>query len=350
LAALKAHADQAAGQGRILPGHGVNGHAGFAPGLAFYAACCSTGAMLDKLVYFVAVAREQSFRRAAEACGVAQPTLSAGIKQLEDEFGVMLILRSSRFHGLTPEGEKMLVWAKRLIGDARAMRQELQGMKDGLTGHLRIAVIPTALSLVPVLTTPCRQRHPDLQFTVLSCPSARILEMLENLEVDAGITYLNHEPLGRVQAVPLYTERYQLITTEGARFADRTSVTWADLGQIPLCLLTADMQNRRIMDKMMRDAGAEPNAALESNSQVTLLAHVLTGHWATVLPEHIAATLALAPRLRCIPVDMGAGEKHEVGLVLPQHDPMPVLAAALLAEATLTATHGGFDRSLLSQH
>ena len=306
--------------------------------------------MLEKLTYFVAVAREQSFRRAAEACGVAQPTLSAGIKQLEEEFGVMLVLRSSRFHGLTPEGEKVLVWARRLIGDARAMRQDLQGMKDGLTGHLRVAVIPTALAMVPVLTTPCRQRHPALQFTILSCPSARILEMLENLEVDAGITYLNNEPLGRVQTMPLYIERYRFITTEGARFADRDCVTWAELAEVPLCLLTPDMQNRRIMDRLMREAGAEPTAALESNSQVTLLAHVLSGGWATVLPEHIAETLALAPRLRCIPVTTSPAASYHVGLVLPQHDPMPILAAALMAEARLVSGKSRFDRTSLSQH
>ncbi len=290
--------------------------------------------MLEKLTYFVALAREQSFRRAAEACGVAQPTLSAGIKQLEDECGVMLVLRSSRFHGLTPEGEKVLVWAKRLIGDARAMRQELQFMREGLTGHLRIAVIPTALAMVPVLTTPCRKRHPALQFTVLSCPSSRILELLENLEVDAGITYLNNEPLGRLQTVPLYSERYRFITTEAAPLADRESVSWAELSQVPLCLLTPDMQNRRIMDRLMREAGVEPRAALESNSQVTLLAHVISGEWATVLPESIADTLALAPRLRCIPV-APAGTAYDVGLVLPQHEPMPLLAAALMAEARL---------------
>jgi DNA-binding transcriptional LysR family regulator len=290
--------------------------------------------VLEKLTYFVALAREQSFRRAAEACGVAQPTLSAGIKQLEDECGVMLVLRSSRFHGLTPEGEKVLVWAKRLIGDARAMRQELQFMREGLTGHLRIAVIPTALAMVPVLTTPCRKRHPALQFTVLSCPSSRILELLENLEVDAGITYLNNEPLGRLQTVPLYSERYRFITTEAAPLADRESVSWAELSQVPLCLLTPDMQNRRIMDRLMREAGVEPRAALESNSQVTLLAHVISGEWATVLPESIADTLALAPRLRCIPV-APAGTAYDVGLVLPQHEPMPLLAAALMAEARL---------------
>ena len=107
--------------------------------------CAIHSPVIDKLTYLVAVARDQSFRRAAETCGVAQPPLSAGIKQLEDELGVMLVRRSSRFLGLTPEGEKVLDWARRLVGDARAMRQELQGMREGLSGTLRLAVIPTAL-------------------------------------------------------------------------------------------------------------------------------------------------------------------------------------------------------------
>jgi DNA-binding transcriptional LysR family regulator len=203
---------------------------------------------------------------------------------------------------------------------------------------LRIGVIPTALTLVPMLTTPCRAHHPGLQFTVLSCPSTRILEMLENLEIDAGITYLDNEPLGRVQCVSLHTERYRFITTAGAKLADRDQIDWVDLAQVELCLLTPDMQNRRIMDGLMRAAGVAPRVALESNSQVSLLAHVLTGSWATVLPEHMAQTLALSPRLRCIAINPGLGAVHEVGLVVPQHEPMPLLTAALLAEARMLAS------------
>ncbi len=290
--------------------------------------------MIDKLTYLVAVVREQSFRRAAESCGVAQPTLSAGIKQLEDDLGVMLIRRSSRFLGLTPEGEKVLEWAQRLVGDARAMRQELQAMRMGLSGHLRIAVIPTALAMVPVLTEPCLKRHPALQFTILSCTSTEILQMLANLEVDAGITYLNNEALGRVKTVPLYTERYRFITTADGALGNRTTVTWAELTQVSLCLLSSDMQNRRIVDQLMRGAGVEPRATLESNSQITLLAHVLTGRWATVLPEQLVQTLGLSARLRCIPL-VEPDATYEIGLVLPHHEPMPALAAALLAEARL---------------
>src|SRR6186997_3439001 len=99
--------------------------------------------MIDKLEYFIALAREQHFGRAAETCGVTQPTLSAGIKQLEEQLGVMLVQRGSRFIGFTPEGERTLDWARRIVGDARSMRQEITALKKGLTGRLKIAAIPT---------------------------------------------------------------------------------------------------------------------------------------------------------------------------------------------------------------
>jgi len=289
-------------------------------------------ALIDKLAYLVAVAREESFRRAAEACGVAQPTLSAGIRQLEDDLGVQLVRRTSRYLGLTPEGETVLDWAKRLVGDARSMKQALQAMRTGLSGHIRIAVIPTALAMVPTLTGPCLERHPALQFTILSSTSNRLLQMLDDLEVDAGITYLDNEALGRLRAVPLYTERYRLVTRQDGIFADRTSIAWAELSAARLCLLTEDMQNRRIMDRLMRGAGVEPRTALVSDSQVTLLAHVLTGRWATVLPERLAETLATAPGLRRIPI-IEPDATYQVGLVVPSREPMPILTSALLAVA-----------------
>ena len=76
--------------------------------------------MIDKLEFLLALAREQHFGRAAEACGVSQPTLSAGIKQLEETLGVLLVQRGSRFRAFTPEGERVLDWARRIVGDSRA--------------------------------------------------------------------------------------------------------------------------------------------------------------------------------------------------------------------------------------
>jgi DNA-binding transcriptional LysR family regulator len=288
--------------------------------------------VIDKLEFFITVAKERSFSRAAELCGVTQPTLSAGIKQLEDSLGVLLVNRSSRFHGLTAEGERVLEWAKRIVADARAMRQEVRALKEGLGGQLKIAAIPTALTMIPALTTPFREKHPGVRFTILTSSSTDILSMLDNLEIDAGLTYLDNEPLGRVRTVPLFSERYRLLTAADNPLGNRDKVTWADVGRIPLCLLTPDMQNRRIVERLIRDAGGEPESALESNSVIVLFAHVKTGRWATILPEKIADSLRVTAPLRSIPI-VEPEAVHEIGLVVPHREPTIPQVAALVLEA-----------------
>ena len=294
-------------------------------------------AMIDKLEFLIALARERNFGKAAEQCGVTQPTFSAGIKQLEATLGVLLVHRKSRFIGFTAEGERVLEWARGIVADSRAMRQELRALKHGLVGRLRVAAIPTALAMVSSLTTPFRARHPNVTFTILSRTSIEILSMLENLEVDAGLTYIDNEPLGRVRAVPLYIEQYRLLTSETSPLGDRDKVTWAEVAKIPLCLLTPDMQNRRIIDQLLRAAGGVPDPTLESNSMIVLFSHVRTGRWASVMPEKLANTLGLTEHLRSIPI-VEPEAVHDIGLVVPDREPMSAMTAALVAEAKLLAT------------
>ena len=288
--------------------------------------------MIDKLEFIIALARERHFGRAAEACGVSQPTLSAGIKQLEDGFGVRLVNRGSRFGGFTTEGERVLEWARRIVGDARAMHQEIDALKRGLAGEIRIAAIPTALAMTAMLTTPYRAKHPEVRFSIFSRNSVEVLSLLENLEVDAGLTYLDNEPLGRVNTIPLYLEEYRLLTSHDGEFGKRDRVTWAEVGRMPLCLLTPDMQNRRIIDGLLRAAGAEPSPTLESNSMIVLFAHVRTGKWSCIMPAMLAETLGLTESVRSIPIVEPAAT-HAVGLVVPHREPMTPLLTALVAEA-----------------
>ena len=289
--------------------------------------------MIDKLEFVIALARERHFGKAAEACSVSQPTLSAGIKQLEDMFGVLLVERGSRFRGFTPEGERVLEWARRIVGDARAMRQEIDALKRGLAGHIRIAAIPTALAMTAMLTTPYRANHPNVHFTILSRNSIQVLSMLENLEVDAGLTYLDNEPLGRVHAVPLYREEYRLVTSSSGPVGNLDRVTWEEVGRVPLCLPTPDMQNRRIIDGLLRSAaGGDPAPRLESNSMIVLFAHVRTGKWASIMPAKLAETLGLADSVRAIPIVEPAAT-HAIGLVVADRQPTTPLVRALVAEA-----------------
>ena len=282
--------------------------------------------MIDKLEMFIALAREEHFGRAAEACGVAQPSLSAAIKQLEDQLGVTLVSRGSRYRGLTPEGERALDWARRMVADARALRADMRGAQGGLSGNLRLAAIPTALPFVSRLTADFAAKRPNVRVTVLSRTSSDILAMLENVEIDAGISYLDNEPLGRLTALPLYEERYTLVTRTDGPLAARARVNWAELADLPLCLLTPDMQNRRIIDRHLGD-GARPR--IVSNSVIVLMSHVLAGGWATILPATTAAFfLGGHADLRAIPIE-GPDTRHAVGLIASPRAPTPLLAALM---------------------
>ncbi len=293
--------------------------------------------MIDKLDFILALAREKHFGRAAEACGVTQPTLSAGVKQLEQQMGVLLVNRGSRFQGFTPEGQRVLEWARRIVGDTRSMREEINSLRHGLSGRLRIAAIPTALAMVATLTTPYRERHPNVQFTIYSRNSLEVLELLENFEIDAGVTYVENEPLGRVNTVPLYRERYRLLTSADAPLGTRDSVTWAEVAQVPLCLLTPDMQNRRIIDRLLKSAGGESRPTLESDSMILLFSHVRTGRWASVMPARLAETLGLTDTMRAIPIT-NPEAVQTIGLVVPAREPMTSLTAALVNEARRVAS------------
>jgi len=294
--------------------------------------------VIDKLEFLLALARERHFGRAAEMCGVTQPTLSAGLKQLEDTLGILLVTRGSRFQALTPEGERVLDWAKRIVGDVRTMRQEVRALKQGqLVGSLRLAAIPTALAMVSALTTPFHVHHPDVRFTVKSCTSSEVLAELDNLEIDAGISYLDNEPIGRARAIPLYREQYRLLISADSKLGNRKQVTWAEVGRIPLCLLTPDMQNRRIINHLLREAGVHDAApTLESNSMIVLFSHVRTGQWASVMPAILGETLGLTGSVRSIPI-VEPTAVHTIGLIVPNREPMTPITAALVAEALKVA-------------
>lgn len=142
----------------------------------------------------------------------------------------------------------------------------------------------------------------------------RVLNLLENLQADVGISYLDNEPLGRVTAIPLYREQYHLVCADSHALADQSEMDWSDFASVSLCLLTPDMQHRGIIRQRLHAAGDRPGAAIQSNSLVALIAHVEAGGWATVLPRQLAEFLALGRALRSIPI-REKRPPHLVGLI-----------------------------------
>ncbi len=288
--------------------------------------------MIDKLEMFIALANERHFGRAATSVGVTQPSLSSAIRQLEDQLGVQLVFRGSRFQGLTPEGQRVLDWALKIVGDARTLREEMRALKRGLSGNLRIGVIPTALPVTARLTVQFLDRNPNVDLTLLSRTSYEILDGIDRLELDAGITYLDNEPLGRVTQVPLYREGYRLLVSESRPEAKLSSITWAEAATLPLCLLTGDMQNRRIINHHLTEAGAFAHARIESNSTLALISHVTTGKWVSIVAHTLGDMYTEGSGLKAVPI-VGAEERHIVGLIAAYREPYTPVLNALIEQA-----------------
>jgi DNA-binding transcriptional LysR family regulator len=285
--------------------------------------------LIRQLEYLVALSREGHFRRAAAACDVSQPALSAGIRKLEQDVGFPIVRRGQRYEGLTPEGERVLDWGQKILADVDGFRGTIDAMREGLTGRLRIGAIPTALGSVAFLTRPLCAAQPGITVEALSLTSRQIERGLHDFELELGLTYLDSEPLQGVRTLPLYRERYVLLTPARGPLGDQASVGWAEAAAMPLCLLTEDMQNRRIVNALFAEAGVEPRPTIETNSVSTLYSHVRDGTWSSVVAQPWLQVFGVPEGLRAIPL-VAPEATRGIGLVWLDRDPEPLLAVAML--------------------
>ncbi len=286
--------------------------------------------VLRQLEYLVALAREKHFGRAAEACHVSQPTLSAAIRLLEEDLGAPIVERGHRFVGLTPQGQIAVEHAHRILAETANLRHGLEEIDKGLTGRLRIGAIPTALPIVSHLTGPFYARFPGVTVAVLSLNSQEIERGIEDFELDAGLTYLDAEPIERVKVKPICLEEYMFLTPASGDLAGRAKVTWSEAATAPLCLLTPDMQNRRIIDGVFRSVGAKPVPAMETNSIFNLVSHVSAGLWSAIVPRQLLRFFGVPKGTRAIEL-VEPSARRTIGLVMSDREPPSPLARNLFA-------------------
>jgi DNA-binding transcriptional LysR family regulator len=286
---------------------------------------------IRQLQYLVALARDKHFTHAAHACNVSQPTLSGRIRQLEQELGVPIVERGHRFHGLTPDGERVLKWAHAILENWTSLQQDIAARRHSagpLAGRLSIGVIPSALPMVALMTKVIQLRHPGIELTVLSQSSIEILRHLEEFAIDIGLTYLDNEPIEGMRSEAVYMERYCLLVRSDHELADASSVTWAEAAKQPLCLLTPDMQNRRIIDRAFRAANSAPIPRLETNSVLNLCANVRLMGLTSIIPEYFLDVIGPISDVRAVHLSEPLLE-HSVGLVALDRDPVsPLILAA----------------------
>ncbi|MCJ2180547.1 LysR family transcriptional regulator [Novosphingobium album (ex Hu et al. 2023)] len=290
---------------------------------------------LRALRYFVTLAREQHFALAAEACGVTQPTLSSAIASLESQLGKRLVERDRRFIGLTQEGRAMLPWAQQLLAAHESMVHAVDALDGPLHGEFRLGVIPAAAPETGRFTEALLHTHPGMTISVRSQTSREIVRSIEAFEIDAGITYLDHESPSSVISVPLYAETYVFVMARGNKPPPTGQMSWQEAGHYPLCLLHQGMQNRRILDGLMRDSGVAATPRATADSYVALLAMVRSGGLATVMPERYTGLIKGADWASVHPLAMETPVSR-IGLIVGDRAPLdPVAAAALGCARTI---------------
>jgi LysR family hydrogen peroxide-inducible transcriptional activator len=240
---------------------------------------------IRQLEYAVALAEAGHFGRAAQACHITQPALSAQIQALEQELGVALFERSRRGASLTPTGRWVVARARALLEGIDELCEVARGAREPLSGPLRLGVIPTvAPYLLPAWLPHVRKAWPRLRLFLREDQTDRIVEQLVDAELDVLLLAL---PIERsdVVAFPIFREPFVLVAPRDHPLGrGRGPVSQDELSEHDVMLLEDGHCLRDQALAVCRGSGARESSALRASSLTTLVQMVIGGLGVTLLP------------------------------------------------------------------
>jgi len=246
---------------------------------------------LTELKYIVAVARQKHFGHAAEACYVAQPTLSVAIKKLEGELGVVIFERGGTEISMTPLGAQIVAQAERVLEQTAAIKEIAKQNKDPLAGSFRLGIIYTvAPYLLPPLVKTMIEQVPQMPLVLQENFTVRLLESLRQGELDAAIMALPFADQG-LMAQPLYDEPFVVAVPRHHPWENRASIPAHELKSETMLLLGNGHcfrdQVLEVCPEMSRfsTSGDGIARAFEGSSLETIRHMVASGIGITVLPQ-----------------------------------------------------------------
>ena len=248
---------------------------------------------LRHLRYFVAVAEELHFTRAAERLHMAQPPLSQQIRALEAELGVELFARTRRSVALTDAGRALLDRAREMLAAAQALPAELQRVARGERGLLRIGFSSTLplTALLRDLVAAHRRACPDVALQLREMHTALQFEALQRDELDVGLVRYNEGTPDGIRLQVLRRDPLRLVVPTAHRFARRRSVSIAECRDeafigFPPSMGTGSMP---VLARLCAQAGFEPRIAQEAREATTQIGLVAAGLGIAVLPAPLDA-------------------------------------------------------------
>lgn len=281
---------------------------------------------LRHLRYFVAVAEELHFGRAAQRLHLAQPPLSQQIRKLEEILGYPLFIRTSRAVRLTAAGEIFLERARRTLRNVHEDMEEARSIGRGDEGSLRVGFIGSGmLTALPAMLGRYRQLYPRVQLLLSESYTAGIAAALTRGVLDAGFLR-DGGPIDGLHSEPLFTEPFVAVLPATHRLAGRATISPADLHDEPFVYFTPSA-GRRAYEKplsIFEAHGFRPNVVQEAPQWLTILRLVGAGLGVSVGPactRQIAVPNIVCPGLR------GAHVTSDIELAYRTGEDRPVVAA-----------------------
>ncbi|PCD00640.1 hydrogen peroxide-inducible genes activator [Halopseudomonas pelagia] len=247
---------------------------------------------LTELRYIVTLAQEQHFGHAAERCHVSQPTLSVGVKKLEDELGVMIFERSKSAVRVTPIGERIVAQAQKVLEESMTIRELASAGKNQLSAPLKVGAIYTiGPYMFPHLVPQLHNVAPEMPLYIEENFTHVLRDKLRNGDLDAIIIALPfNEP--DVLTKPLYDETFSLLIPANHPWADRDTVSLEDLDDNKLLLLGEGHcfrdQVLEACPSLRKNDEQSRQTTIESSSLETIRHMVASGIGMTVLPMSAA--------------------------------------------------------------
>ena len=258
---------------------------------------------------------------------MSQPAFSMRIRNLEDRLDTQIVKRGNRFQGLTSEGEVIVARARTIIGHVRALEEEVRAADGEVVGSLTLGAIPTASAYAAHVATWLRRSNPGITTRIETTTSLLVQQGVDDGLYDAGITYTEGASTDLLDLRELYEERYALLMPEHLAPEGATEISWQEAARLPLILLEREMRNRRIVDQVFAEVGAQPDVVAETNGFVAAVAMAIEGTGATVVPRVLLDTLGALAKTTWLPLVDPVVAKS-VSLVTPRNDKrIPVVEA-----------------------
>lgn len=237
---------------------------------------------IRQLRYFMEIARQNNFTKAANTLHIAQPAVSVAIKKLEDELDLTLFNRQEKQIALTAEGEIFLEHVRRILDEVRAAKMEMDALKGLDRGEVRLGIPPMmGAYLFPRIISGFMKKHPGLHLSVYGDGAWKIQSMLSNSELDMGVIVGSDFP-DDLEVHRFMREEVVVCVHNEHPLAERGSITFQEFGRQDLFFYKEGYYLRELIFDVLKKKGIKPNVVVESNLFSLVAALVVKGNGVSV--------------------------------------------------------------------